>query len=241
MTLKSSQTVDKVCQQSFLFGIIVVGDKMSMTKSYSKEKGFNVSVFDIDEIVPDNHLVRKLENAIDWSFIYPIVEPLYADFGRPSIDPVILFKMVFINYTFGINSMRRTCEQAQVDMSYRWFLGLDLNDPVPNYSTYSKNYERRYKDSNVFEEIFSYILKVGLDKKLIQPDVTFIDSTHVKANANKRKYVNKAIRQETRYYQGELEREIDEDRAYRGKKPLKKNQLLSSRKKPVRYFKIIEN
>ena len=63
----------------------------------------------LESLVPEDHLVRKLEAAIDWRFIYPLVEPLYSEFGRPSIDPVVLFKMILINYCFGYNSMRKTC------------------------------------------------------------------------------------------------------------------------------------
>lgn len=91
----------------------------------------------IDELVPSDHKVRELEEAIDWTFIYPLVRPLYSSFGRPSIDPVVLFKMLFINFTFGIHSMRRTCEEIKVNLAYRWFLGLSIDDEVPNYSTWS--------------------------------------------------------------------------------------------------------
>ncbi len=74
----------------------------------------------LDDLVPQDHLVRTLEATIDWKFIYPLVKSLYSDFGRCSIDPVGLFKMIFINYTFGINSMRMTGEEIKVNMAYRW-------------------------------------------------------------------------------------------------------------------------
>ena len=98
----------------------------------------------MEEFVPEDHLVRKMEEALKWDFIYPLVEPLYSLWGRPSIDPVILFKMIFINYTFNINSMRRTCEEIRVNLAYRWFLGISIDEAVPNYSTWSQNYIRRY-------------------------------------------------------------------------------------------------
>ena len=100
----------------------------------------------LDDLVPQDHLVRTLEATIDWKFIYPLVKSLYSNFGRRSIDPVVLFKMIFINYTFGINSMRKTCEEIKVNIAYRWFLGISIYEDVPNYSTWSKNYQRRYKD-----------------------------------------------------------------------------------------------
>ena len=75
----------------------------------------------LDDLVPQDHLVRTLEDTIDWTFIYSLVESLYSSVGRRSIDPVVLFKMLIINYTFGINSMKKTCEEIKVNMAYKWF------------------------------------------------------------------------------------------------------------------------
>ena len=118
----------------------------------------NIFIMDMDKLVPNNHLVRKIDKAIDFSFIYDIVENLYADdMGRPSIDPVILFKIVFIQYLFNIRSMRRTIEEIEVNAAYRWFLGYDFNDVVPHFSTFGKNYVRLFEGTSVFEEIFNTI------------------------------------------------------------------------------------
>ena len=136
----------------------------------------------LDELVPQDHLVRTLESAIDWKFIYPLVESLYSKLGRRSIDPVVLFKMIFINYVFGINSMRKTCEEIKVNIAYRWFLGLSIHEEVPNYSTWSKNYQRRYKDSKVFDQIFNHIIKHGIDNGFIDTVTVFGDGTHRKAS-----------------------------------------------------------
>mgnify|MGYP000662165967 CR=1 FL=1 len=131
---------------------------MAMTnRANIKRDGLIMST--LDDLVPQDHLVRTLEATIDWKFIYPLVKSLYSNFGRRSIDPVVLFKMIFINYTFGINSMRKTCEEIKVNIAYRWFLGISIYEDVPNYSTWSKNYQRRYKDSEVFDQIFNHILR----------------------------------------------------------------------------------
>jgi transposase len=140
----------------------------------------------LDQLVPANHLVRKMEAALDFSFVYPLVESMYSsERGRPSIDPVVLIKMAFIQYTFGIRSMRKTIEEIETNIAYRWFLGYGFYDKVPHFSTFGKNYERRFKDTDLFEQIFYRILKEATDKKLISSDHVFIDSTHVKASANK--------------------------------------------------------
>jgi transposase len=178
-----------------------------------------IELIALDQLVPPNHLVRKIDAAIDFSFIYDLVEDMYSEVGRPSIDPVILIKLTFIQYTFGIRSMRKTIEEVETNMAYRWFLGFGFHDKVPHFSTFGKNYERRFKDTDLFEQIFYKILKTAADKKLISTEHVFIDSTHVKASANKRKFEKKIVRKETRAYQERLQEEINQDREEHGKKP----------------------
>lgn len=173
----------------------------------------------LDQLVPPNHLVRKMEAALDFSFIYELVKDLYSEVGRPSIDPVILIKLTIIQYTFGIRSMRKTIEEVETNMAYRWFLGFGFHDKVPHFSTFGKNYERRFKDTDLFEQIFYRILKNASEKKLISSEHVFVDSTHVKASANKRKFEKKVVRKETRAYQAQLQEEINQDRENHGKKP----------------------
>ncbi|QIK57049.1 hypothetical protein G7059_03900 [Erysipelothrix sp. HDW6A] len=96
--------------------------------------------------------------------------------------------MIFINKLFGINSMRKTCDEIQVNVAYRWFLGLGFEDTIPNHSTYSQNYRRKYRDNNIAEKIFMGVLTQLYDHELIDMESLFIDGTHIKANANKNKY-----------------------------------------------------
>ncbi|AMM93790.1 transposase [Peribacillus simplex] len=173
----------------------------------------------LDQLVPPNHLVRKLEAAIDFTFTYDLVKDMYSEVGRPSIDPVILVKLTFIQYTFGIRSMRKTIEEVETNMAYRWFLGYGFHDKVPHFSTFGKNYERRFKDTDLFEQIFYRILMTAANKKLISAEHVFVDFTHVKASANKRTFEKKIVRKETRAYQGRLQEEVNQDRENHGKKP----------------------
>ena len=147
----------------------------------------------LDQLVPANHLVRKIEGAIDFTFIYDLVKDMYSEIGRPSIDPVILVKLTFIQYTFCIRSMRKTIEEVETNMAYRWFLGYGFHDKVPHFSTFGKNYERRFKDTDLFERIFYRILMTASERKLISAEHVFVDSTHVKASANKRKLKRKSF------------------------------------------------
>ena len=189
-----------------------------MTKNQNVERD-QIEMITIDELVPQDHLVRKLEATIDFSFIYPLVEPLYSTFGRPSIDPVVLFKMTFVQYVFGIRSMRQTIKEIETNVAYRWFLGFGFHTEVPHFSTFGKNYVRRFQDSDIFEQIFYRILKEIADKGLLSADHVFIDSTHVKACANKRKFEKKMVRKETRAYEAKLQEELNLDRIDHGKKP----------------------
>ena len=144
---------------------------MAMTKQ--KYKNDCIIFNTLNELVPQDHWVRKLDNCIDFTFIEDLVKDLYNIGGRPSIPPVVLFKLIFINIVFGINSMRRTCEECKVNIAYRWFLGLSMYDDIPNYSTWSQNYIRRYKDSDVFNQIFDNILKQAIDYGFVDMETVF--------------------------------------------------------------------
>lgn len=177
----------------------------------------SIIMYTLDELVPQEHLVRKLENALDFRFIYPKVQHLYSRQGRPSVDPVVLFKMLMINILFGYNSMRRTCQEIQVNLAHRWFLGLSIDEPVPNFSTWSQNYIRRYKDSFIFEEIFREILSQAVSYGFVDCTTVFGDSTHQKANANKRKRIKKEVEILKKKYEDDLLEEINRDRECIGK------------------------
>lgn len=187
-----------------------------------------IEIISLDDMVPRDHLVRKLEAAIDWSFIYDMVEPLYCeDNGRPSLDPVTLIKLPILQYMFGIRSMRQTVAEAEVNTAYRWFLGLGIQDKVPHFSTFSKNYTRRFKDTDLFEQIFRHILKECMEEGLVDPTVVFVDSTHVKARANGKKYRDELAEEQALWYAEELKKEIQRDREVHSKKPLKNLEITS--------------
>ena len=192
-----------------------------MTREAAKSRE-QIQFVSLDDLVPKDHLVRKLEAAIDWRFIYDLVEETYSqDNGRPSLDPVTLIKLPILQYMFGIRSMRQTVREVEVNTAYRWFLGLDLQDPVPHFSTFGKNYTRRFKDTDLFEQIFQRILAECFDAGLVEPSVVFVDSTHVKARANSHKYHGELAKEQALWYGKELAEEIEKDRAAHGKKPLK--------------------
>lgn len=175
----------------------------------------------IEDIVPKEHLVRKMDAAIDLKFIEDEVESLYSAFGKPSIPPLVLFKLLIINYMFGINSMRKTCEECEVNLAYRWYLGLSIDEKIPDYSTWSQNYIRRYRGTEIFKTIFNKILKQAKEYKMLNMKTIYGDGTHQKASANKNKYEDKEVEIEAKNYDEELLKEINEERAKLNKKPFK--------------------
>ena len=173
----------------------------------------------LEDLVPQDHILRKIDRAIDFSFIYEEVEGLYSpyDMGRPGIDPVSLFKIVFIQYLFGIRSMRQTIQEINVNVAYRWFIGYGLLEPVPHFSTFSKNYTRRFQGTAVFEHIFRRILEEAVNAGFVDASAIFIDGTHIKASANKNKSEQVKVTKPAKQYQKELDDEIDRDREKQGK------------------------
>jgi len=181
-----------------------------------------IQMISIEDLVPENHILRDIDRAIDFKFIYDEVKDMYSsETGRPSVDPVVLFKIVLIQYTFGIRSMRQTIKETEVNMAYRWFLGYGMTDKVPHFSTFGKNYVRRFADTDIFEKIFERILLEAIQCKFVDASAVFIDATHIKASANKKKAVNEVVKIEAKHYQKELMEEIEKDRENHDKKPLK--------------------
>ena len=194
-----------------------------ITKNDSCDKKTQIQMISLDQLVPDDHILRKIDRYIDFSFIYDLVEEKYStETGRPSIDPVVLIKIAIIQFMFGIKSMRQTIKEIEVNVAYRWFLGLGFNDKVPHFSTFGKNYKRRFEGTDLFEQIFMEILMQCMKCDVINTDTIFVDATHVKAAANRKKSKKILVaKKSARFYDEQLKEEINADRIAHGKAPLK--------------------
>jgi transposase len=178
----------------------------------------------LEELVPKDHLLRKIDAAVDFEFIRGKVAHLYcADNGRPALDPVVLFKLLFIGYLFGVRSERQLMREVQVNVAYRWFARFRLTDKVPDASTFSQNRRRRFTDTTIYQEIFDEIVRQAIGRGMVEGRVLYSDSTHLKANANKNKFDVVRVEQTPSAYLAELDAAIDADRAAHGKKPLKRD------------------
>ena len=176
----------------------------------------------LDQLVPADHLLRKIDKVIDFSFIHDLTAPLYcADNGRPPLDPTLMFKALFLGYLIGVRSERQLVREIEVNVAYRWFLRLKLTDKVFDASTLSQNRRRRYRDEEVPQAIFDRIVEQVISHGLVDGTVLYTDSTHLKANANKGKYDLAMVAKSRADYWSELDRAIELERALHDQKPLK--------------------
>ena len=186
-----------------------------------REKQQKMNVVIMEQLVPEDHFLRKVDRAVDFSFIYDLCAPLYcADNGRPAIDPEILFRMLLVGYLYGIKSEVRLEEEVNYNIAYKWFCGLDLTEKAPDATTISQNRRRRFRDNNIPEQIFNEILRQCIAKGLVGGAILYTDSTHIKAKANKHKKKLVTVEQTPKAYMEELDEQVDLDRKVLGKKPL---------------------
>ncbi len=137
--------------------------------------------FSLDAAVPEKHIVRRLAAAVDFGFVRSLVNKHYSHTGQPSVDPVVLFKLWLLGYLFNIRSERRLCEEASLNLAWRWFLGYELDEVLPDHSVLTK--ARRRFGTRVYELFFQRIVHLCEERGLVQGDVLFIDSTLSDANA----------------------------------------------------------
>jgi len=137
-----------------------------------------------EELIPEDHILRLIDRYVDFSFIRPKVEHLYSDIGRPSVDPELMMRMLLVGYLFGFSSERRLCDEVRMHVGYRWFVGLSLDEKVPDHSTFSKNRHGRFKESRFYQQMFDQIVQQCMEKGLVSGMHLTVDSTLVKANAS---------------------------------------------------------
>lgn len=195
---------------------------MLVTDTHKQEK---MELVMLERIVPETHLLRLIDKHIDFSFINELCEPYYCkDNGRPAVEPEVLFRMLFIGYLYGIRSERRLLEEIDMNMAYRWFIGYGITDKLPDVSVIWQNRRRRFRHSDVPQQIFDEIVRQAMDAGLVGGKVLYTDSTHLKANANKSKFENVTVTQTPKAYLKDLDKAVAEDRKQHGKKPLKKKE-----------------
>ena len=114
--------------------------------------------FRLDDAVPGDHPVRRLAAVLDLGWVYSELEPCYPRIGRPSVDPVLMIRMLIVGYAFGIRSERELCRDVAVNLAYRWFCGFSIEDKVPDHSVFSRARNERFCDCGIFRSIFERVV-----------------------------------------------------------------------------------
>lgn len=141
--------------------------------------------FNLEDHVPSNHLLRSIDRFVDLGDIRSYLRPFYSDIGRPSIDPELMIRMLLIGYIMGIRSERRLCDEVHVNLAYRWFCRLDLGDPVPDQSTFSKNRHGRFRESDLFRHMFESVVARCIEEGVVGGEIFASDASIIRADANK--------------------------------------------------------
>lgn len=141
--------------------------------------------FNLDDQVPRNHLLRGIDRFFDLGDLRSHLAPFYSHTGRPSIDPELMMRMLIIGYCFGIRSARRLCEEVHLNLAYRWFCRLDLEDEVPDHSTFSKNRHGRFRASGAFRHVFESVLRRCMGEGLVRGEGFAVDASVIKADASR--------------------------------------------------------
>src|SRR5271163_1078371 len=141
--------------------------------------------FCLEVVVPDDHQVRAIASVLDLSWVYGELSPHYPALGRPSIDPVLMIRMLILGYAFGLRSERLLCREVRVNLAYRWFCGLSIEDKIPDHSVFSRARNERFRDSDVFRQVFERVVAACIEAGLVGGEGFAVDASLIQADANK--------------------------------------------------------
>jgi transposase len=145
--------------------------------------------FCLDEVVPDDHRVREIAGVLDLSWVHAELAPHYSHLGRPSIDPVLMIRMLILGYVFAIRSERLLCREVQVNLAYRWFCGLSIEDKIPDHSAFSRARNERFRDSDIFRRVFERVVEACIAAGLVGGEGFAVDASLIVADANKQRSI----------------------------------------------------
>lgn len=143
--------------------------------------------FSLDEVVPPDHLARKIDAVLDLGWVHKELEPHYSHTGRPSIDPELMIRMLIVGYVFAIRSERQICAEVQVNLAYRWFCRLGIEDTIPNHSAFSRARNERFRESHALRCVFERVVAACIAAGLVGGEAFSIDASLIKADVDKKK------------------------------------------------------
>ena len=143
--------------------------------------------FDLDKVVPPDHLVRQIDGLLDLSWVHNELAPFYSHTGRPSIDPVLMIRMLIIGYVFALRSERRLCAEVQVNLAYRWFCKLGIEDSIPDHSVFCRARRERFRASDALRRVFEGVVAMCISAGLVGGEAFSVDASLIKADVDKMK------------------------------------------------------
>src|ERR1700704_1803957 len=143
--------------------------------------------FDLDKVVPPDHLVRQIDGLLDLSWVHNELAPFYSHTGRPSIDPVLMIRMLIVGYVFALRSERRLCAEVQVNLAYRWFCKLGIEDKIPDHSVFCRARRERFRESDALRRVFEGVVAMCISAGLVEGEAFSIDASLIKADVDKTK------------------------------------------------------
>src|SRR5215468_5155991 len=171
---------------------LLSGDSLrrrAMMGRLKREQGQLFYSFCLDEVVPDDHRVREIAAVLDLSWVHAELAPYYSQRGRPSIDPVLMIRMLLIGYVFAIRSERLLCREVKVNLAYRWFCGLSIEDKIPDHSAFSRARNERFRESDVFRRVFERVVEACIAAGLVGGEGFAVDASLIVADANKQRSI----------------------------------------------------
>jgi transposase len=152
------------------------------------EQGQFFYAFNLEDHIPKDDLLRSIDHFLDLSGLHVHLDPYYSHTGRPSIDPELMMRMLIVGYCYGIRSERQLCEEVTLNLAYRWFCRLSIEDTVPQHSTFSKNRHGRFRDADAFRFVFEQVLERRISEGLVGGEGFAIDASIVKADVSRRRH-----------------------------------------------------
>jgi transposase len=145
--------------------------------------------FNLEDVVPSDHLVREIAAVLDLSWVHGELASYYSPLGRPSIDPALMIRMLIVGYVFAIRSERLLCREVKVNLAYRWFCGLSIEDAIPDHSVFSRARNERFRDSGIFRHVFERVVEACIVAGLVGGEGFAVDASLIVADANKQRSV----------------------------------------------------
>src|SRR5215471_4179698 len=145
--------------------------------------------FRLDEVVPSDHRVREIAGVLDLSWVHAELGRYYSPLGRPSIDPLLMIRMLIVGYVFAVRSERLLCREVQVNLAYRWFCGLSIEDKLPDHSAFSRARNERFRDSDIFRLVFEHVVETCIPGGLVGGEGFAVDASLIVADANKQRSI----------------------------------------------------